>query len=362
MSRTSYEVDAIGQWAVIDWFNGRTTLLAVGKAELGGVSLRNRLDARSRIILGECLQRTIHQGSGADEIVRHCSQDYRVLAQPIVTPDGETVIGAYGVFEKAGAPLPGRPLIGTWEWVVERFSGRVLDSRWNADLYAIHEMDADNPLAAGDPAAFWMSSLIPEADRARLTPVVNEGVRIANGRRHLIAVDGIAGLGTTAPTRKHLMISANCLPLPSDPDLVGVTRGFTRVVAESNDNTLGDVDAVGARALLDAMAAITRCSAIVAIDTVQGTVFMRSAGWDEAGLPPGFIGEILGLAAPGSKRCLEAVIYSAADRDEAGTQAQVKLLCADGQYRGFLTAAVAVDRPPAPARYVMASFTPQSEN
>lgn len=350
------EIDALGQWVVLDRFGDATTLLAVGDRDLGGVSPRRRLSQASREVLLPALTATLTSGKEVTRGIEYGSESYSVCAKPIHTPDRSRVVGAYGIYTGEGRQVPAQPLIGAWQWTVDLTGNNVGDtsSMWDDNLYELHEFPKSASQSSRGPVGDWLTRLLPYEERARVKTTVDAGLAAGNNVHQLLTFGAITRLGTPNPGKKQLSLVGSAVPVEGHPG-VHYAYGFTREVQQPSTYRTTGLDTVDPTDFTRAYFALASETAFAAVDCAQSYTFMTSPSWGRLGFHKPFEGDIAALATEEDRAEFETFIQQARRNDD-GTERDVDLLRADGTTGLFRVRAARVDSASELSRYLILSI------
>ncbi|AMM22596.1 hypothetical protein AX769_20850 (plasmid) [Frondihabitans sp. PAMC 28766] len=342
---------------VLDRFNDVTTLLSVGNVPVNGKSPRKTLTETGRRVLLPALVAAMDNKRTIDVVVEHGTTQWSVTAKPIVTPDGTEIIGAYGIYGPTGTPYPPEPLIGAWQWTVDRSGNNVgeLSSLWDKNLYALHEYDPGAVSSTKGPVGDWLTKLLPHEDRAQVKTVVDAGLSAANGIHQLLSFGAITRLGTDNPGRKQLALTGTSVPVPGSPGVFHA-YGFTREVPSPTRVITSGLNVVNVADFTRAYFELASETAFVAIDCIQSYVFMTSPSWARLGFHPDFEGDLATLSPTTERPNAEAVILAARQGDPASFDPLITTLKTRADdFKAVRIRFSRVDRDVTPSRYLIAA-------
>ncbi|GLU61574.1 hypothetical protein [Paenarthrobacter ureafaciens] len=355
------EIDARGRWVVLDRTPEGTSLLAIGTEDYPGISPRNWLDARTKIVLVDKLKAILSSGETFHEVVRYGSAEFAVTAKPIISPDGQMIVGAYGIFDHPGHKLPDEPLLGTWQWRVSKTTGKNVgedSSRWNENLFKIYGIDPTTVESQRGPAGEWLAKLISTKDRDTIKLVIDSGISVNNRSRHLLSYEIIYGYGSANPGKKQIAMSARAYDDPDYPDAI-MLRGFSREVASPTKVVTPGLSPVSSGLVAEALFALAADRAFAAIDMQTEVTFRTSAKWADFGLLPDFEGNLAALAHPDDKFAFEHHLASvAAGRIGPESSTDVRLRTSAETWKQFSVAVAPIDSADGESRYLMTSLVP----
>ncbi|GAA4266613.1 hypothetical protein [Frondihabitans peucedani] len=350
------QINALGQWVVLDRFGDTTTLLAVGNQDLDGVSPRRHLSQVGRQVLLPALTEALSNGSAVDRVAEFGDESYVVRVKPIHTPDKSRVVGAYGIYTEEGRQLPPEPLIGAWQWTVDLTGNNVGDtsSLWDDNLYELHEFPKSASQSSRGPVGDWLTRLLPYEERARVKTTVDAGLAAGNNVHQLLTFGAITRLGTPNPGKKQLSLVGSAVPIEGRPG-VHFAYGFTREVQRPSTYRTTGLDVVDPTEFTRAYFALASETAFAAVDCAQSYTFMTSPSWGLLGFYEPFEGDIAALATEKGRLEFETFIEQARQSD-GETQLDVKLLRADGTTDWFRVRAARVDKAGDSSRYLILSI------
>ncbi|MEV7574358.1 hypothetical protein AB0P28_14795 [Pseudarthrobacter sp. NPDC089323] len=349
---------------MLDTTEDGSSLLAVGDQDYPGISPRNWLDERTRRVLVERLRAALATGEAFDGIVHYEGAEFSVVANPVVSPDGRQVVGAYGIFDHPGYKVPAAPLVGTWQWRVDKKTGKNVGddaSIWDANLFKIYGLDPKLVESARGPVGEWLAKLISTKDRDTIKLVIDSGISVNNRSRHLLSYEVIHGYGTADPRKKQISNSARAYDDPDYPDAI-MLRGFSREVESPMKILTPGLDPVSSGLMTEALFTLAADRAFAAIDLQQEVTFRTSQKWAEFGMLPDFEGNLAALAHPDDKFALERHLSSVAS-GQTGPQSSigVKMRTTAEEWKEFILAAAPIDATETSSRYIMTSFVPSNK-
>lgn len=354
-------IDARGRWVVLDTTPEGVSLLAVGAENHPGISPRNWLDERTRTILLDKLRAVLASGNAFDGVVRYGASEFAVIANPIVSPDGKQIVGAYGIFEHPGHPVPAVPLLGTWQWRVHKQTGKNVgedSSLWDSNLFKIYGIDPATIESKRGPAGEWLAKLISTKDRDTIKLVIDSGISVNNRSRHLLSYEIVYGYGSANPGKKQIAMSARAYDDPEYPEAI-MLRGFSREVDSPTKVVTPGLSPVSAGLVAEALFALAADRAFAAIDMQQEVTFRTSTRWSDFGLLPNFEGNLAALAHPDDKFGFERHL-AAASAGQVGPESStnVRLRTVAHGWREFAVAIAPIGAADGQSRYLMLSLAP----
>jgi hypothetical protein len=352
-------IDARGKWVIIDLTEDGASLLAVGDEDYSGISPKNWLDERARFILLAKLRNSLTWGEDFEGISPYSGSHYKIVTKAIWSPDHKQVVGAMGIYDHRTATLPPLPLVGAWQWRVDRAGKNVGEdsSRWDSNLFVIYGITAEMITSHRGPAGEWQNKLIASRDRDEMKRTIDNGVTVNNHNRHLLSYEITYEYGSSNPSKKQISMSARAYADPDYPEAI-MLRGFSREVASRTKPVTPGLAPVPPGQIPNAIFALSGERAFAAIDLPQDTTFQTSSSWAALGLQPNFENNVAALAHPDDKSPLEQHLNGVAeDSITPTTVITARLRTTDEAWRTFdITASrIDTDTPP-PSRYLMISL------
>jgi hypothetical protein len=358
------EIDARGRWVVLDTTQDGASLLAVGDEDYPGISPRNWLDVRTKIILLDKLRAALSSGEAFDGIVRYGSAEFAVIAKPVISPDGKQIVGAYGIFEHPGHTLADEPLLGTWQWRVSKKTGKNVgedSSLWDTNLFKIYGFEPATVESQRGPAGKWLAKLISTKDRDTIKLVIDSGISVNNRSRHLLSYEVVYGYGSANPDKKQIAMSARAYDDPDYPEAI-MLRGFSREVTSPTKLVTPGLSPVSSGLVTEALFALAADRAFAAIDMQLEVTFRTSAKWADFGLLPDFEGNLAALAHPDDKFAFEHHLASAAaGRIGPDSSTNVRLRTTAEAWQEFAVAVAPIGSVDGQSRYLMTSLAPAGQ-
>jgi hypothetical protein len=354
------EIDAKGKWVVLDVTPDGPSLLAVGGTNFPGISARNWLDKTTRMTLLGKLRDALN-GADFEGTVPYSGAEYKVVARAIWSPDRTQIVGAYGIFDVPGALLPEKPSIGTWQWRVDKKTGKNVgedSSRWDDALFELYGIDPSTVSSDRGPAGEWLAKLISTKDRNEIKLMIDSGIAVNNRQRHQLSYEIIYQYGSPNPGKKQVSMSARAYDDPDFPEAV-MLRGFSREVASPTKLLTPGLTPVATGLIPGALFALVEDRAFAAIDLVQEITFQTSSTWSQIGLQPSFEGNIAALAHPDDKFAMEGHLKGAAQgRVDPAQSLPVRLRAVSDTWLELDLTVARIDVAEDESRYLMTSLKP----
>lgn len=281
---------SVGQWGVFcDPVKHKVAQLGDQVFEL--TSARKACGRTSRRILLDSglLRDVLRTGKHTQRTVTDPDGEFIVEMHPIISPRSQCTMGLIaGVFH-SGEPIPTPPLVGSWEWHIKRNpDGSPSSNRrtyWDENLHKIYDLNLQRHSdgSEGFDVNFWSSNMVNEADQARLSTMIRQGIH--DGLRGVVDVyrsltyNIWTGFGTSRQCSKHLRLIGAVKPVSPDDNEI-VLRGFSMEVSPEhhklelyeNDPT-GRIDGM----LAGVMSISSQPLAIV--DAASLNIMMTSPSW-----------------------------------------------------------------------------------
>lgn len=334
---SSVQLD-VGSWGLFCGHGGRQIVL-VDDTPCGPSSARKytRRIPRELLLDEPRVARAYRTGNATTEVVIHGGEEWIVALRPVFSPRSSTLLGVLAAVSPAGVPLPEPPLVGAWEWVIERQEdGKPTPRRrtyWDHNLFRIYEVD---PSVAQQRQGYWeagewASELIDRSDQMRVNTsirdAIQEGLQGIAGVFRCLTYDIITGYGAQTQGRKHLRLVGLIVPVEARDEKI-LMQGFSYEVPESFQDVSFEQDATAARVddvLRGVMALAREPMAVVDVETLD--VLMTSASWRREDF--GHVGGLGELAIDDSGE-LHNFIRTAAGDTERTSSMKVDLRRTDG--------------------------------
>lgn len=282
----------VGAWGLFCGAEGRQIVM-IGERPCGPVSSRKLTRRVPRaLLLDENRVAAVYQyGQEIDEIVEHNGRTWRVKLVPLRSPRSKTVVGVHAIVVRDGAELPQRPLVGLWEWVIDRQPDGQPGSKrvtyWDENLFRLYDMDpmiADKHHGCWE-AGEWANQLIEPTDQMRVATSIRDGVQdgIAGvvEKVRCLTYNVVTGYGQSIENqgRRHLRL-VGVIPriYPAAENIL--LQGFSYEVPETFHDMAFEQDANAAR-VDDVLRGVMELAQdpMVVVDAETLNVLMSSAAW-----------------------------------------------------------------------------------
>lgn len=280
----------VGSWGLFCGHEGRQIVLVDNEA-CGPSSARKytRRIPRELLLDENRITHAYQTGNPLTETISHHGKEWVVVLRPILSPRSGSLIGVLAGVFPSGGRLPGPPLVGAWEWEIERnCEGQPTPQRrtyWDRnlfDLYAVNLNVAQQRQGYWE-AGEWASELIAKSDQMRVNSLVRDGIQEGlmgvTGMIRCLTYNIVTGYGSESQGRKHLRLIGQIVPVEPDDDKI-IIQGFSFEVPDTfhdmafvQDVHAGRVDDV----LRGVMALAREPVAVVDVETLE--VLMTSAAW-----------------------------------------------------------------------------------
>lgn len=259
----------------------------------------------------------------------------------MLSPKSRSVIGVQAGVAAGGDRLPEPPLVGCWEWQIERDGkGRPTLNRrsyWDRALFDLYEVDPGTPQRTsywevGD----WANRLVDQADQMRVNSYIRDALKGCwgdltelIGRVHSLTFNVVTGYGSSELGRRHLRSVAMLGPFEKNDryySLFGVSHN-----ADEDHHELSLVyDTDGARVddvLRGVMELAGEPMAVVDSETLD--VMMTSSSWRRAEF--GHVGGLREVVCDVAGDLQTFISGAAQDPQRQPRSVQVRLRRPDGQ-------------------------------
>lgn len=319
------------QWVLVDYLNDdQAGLLSIGAREFHGSSVRKNLDLMGRELLTDHLRTVAETLVPVDETVEKRGRAYRVVVEPVTSPESNALVAVRAIYAPAEVPLTPPPVVGALEWLIWN-DGRI-EATWNRDMFRLYEIEHIAPAEGGGAASptgdmnEWVSQLIAPEDRARMKLTIDSGIKDSNGRRYFVHYRIITRRGSENPGIKNLEVSSSCNTDPVLP--MRRLRAITREVAELKPAMNPEFGDTGD--LMSAVFALSTESVLAAVDLSRWQMFMSSPSWTDFGIQQPKFGYLPHIIHPD-----DFTTFRDSVTEGPSATARVRLLHLDGEFRPY---------------------------
>ncbi|WP_278857035.1 hypothetical protein [Kocuria palustris] len=291
MTTDSGQLD-VGAWGLLCGVEGRQIVM-IGGTPCGPISARKATKRVPRELLldDNHVAEVYDNGRNVDEIVEREDGSWRVKLVPLCSPYSRTVLGVQAIVTRSEDDLPAMPLVGIWEWVIDRKDDGQPGSRrytyWDENLFALYDMD---PAIAQYHQGYWeagewANQLIEPTDQMRVGVSIRDGVQDGlNGvveKVRCLTYHVVTGYGQPGSERgrRHLRL-VGVIPRIQPQDEYILLQGFSYEVPEDFHDIAFEQDANAARVddVLRGVMELAR-DPMVVVDPQTLNVLMTSAAW-----------------------------------------------------------------------------------
>lgn len=318
----------IGSWGLFCGNEGRQLVLVDDKP-CGPSSARKftRRVPRELLLDENRIAQAYRTGEASTETVLHCGAEWTVATRPAFSPHTSTMIGVLAAVSPADQELPPPPLVGIWEWVIERdCEGHPTPRRrtyWDRDLFRIYDVDpgVGQQRIGYWEAGEWAAELIDQSDQMRVSSLIRDGIQEGlmgvTGKIRCLTYNVVTGYGSPSRGRRHVRLVGQIVPIEPDDETI-VIQGFTYEAPETfhdmafeQDVNAGRVDDV----LRGVMTLAQEPMAVVDVETLD--VLMTSASWRR--LDFGHVGGLAEFVIDDAGKLHDFIRSAAADSENAST-------------------------------------------
>lgn len=340
----------VGAWGLFCGHGGRQ-LVRVGGEPCGPVSARKITRAiPRRLLLDENrVAETFHDGTATIEQVTHVGARWTVARQPVLSPWSSTLIGVLAAVFPEGEAVPEPPLVGCWEWVIDRQAdGLPTPHRrtyWDRNLFHIYDVDPDVSQQRQGywEAGEWASELIDQSDQIRVNTSVRdgiaEGLQGISGAFRCLTYNVVTGYGSEHRGRRHLRLVGMVVPVaPGDENII--LQGFSYEAPDWFQDIAFEQDANAARVddVLRGVMSLAK-EPMAVVDAATLDVLMTSASWRREDF--GHIGGLGEFAIDDTGELHRFISAAAADSDHPASM-KVGLRRTDGSVQTVTLAVTGV--------------------
>ncbi|MFD2794624.1 hypothetical protein ACFS27_13790 [Promicromonospora vindobonensis] len=310
----------VGSWGLFCGHGGRQLVL-IDDQPCGPISARKitRPIPRRLLLDQNRVTHAYQNGSATTETVTHSGTEWTVALRPVFSPRSSTLIGVLAAVSSADQALPDPPLVGSWEWEIERHpNGQPTSHRrtyWDQNLFQIYDVDPSIAQLRQDQgyweAGEWATGLIDQTDQMRLSASIRDsiqdGLKGISGTLRCLTYSVVTGYGSSSQGRRHLRMVGQVVPVEPGDDKI-VLQGFSYDAPSTFHDLALEHDAARVDDVLRGVMELAT-EPIAVVDGTTLDVLMTSQSWRRAGF--GHIGG-LGDFANGASGELRAFIATAA--------------------------------------------------
>jgi hypothetical protein len=315
----------VGSWGLFCGHAGRQLVL-VDDMPCGPISARKVARAiPRRLLLDEDRVALALRGDATSETVSHADAEWTVELRPMLTPRTCSPIGVLAGVSKATDPLPAPPLVGCWEWEIERDAdGRPTPHRrtyWDRDLFHIYDV---NPGVAQQRQGYWetgewANELIDQADQMRVNSSIRDGIQDGlagvTDTIRCLTFTIVTGYGSESHGRRHVRSVGAIPPIAPEDDKI-LLQGFTYEAPESFHDMALEQNANAAR-MDDVLRGVLELAGepMAVVDAATLDVLMTSPSWRREGF--GHVGGLAEFAVDDSGKLHEFIAAAASDTEHS---------------------------------------------
>lgn len=327
----------VGEWGLFCGHHGRQVVL-VGDEPCGPASARKITQAIPRkLLLDEPRIAQAFQDAGNDATVpdsitvTYDDQDWTIAFRPVISPRTSTLVGLLAAVSPSSEPLAEPPLVGSWEWEIERDSaGHPTAHRrtfWDRNLFRLYDVapDVAEQKAGYWEVGMWANELVERSDQMRLVSSVREGIRDGLTGVRCLTFNVVTGYGSAARGSRHLrLVGQIATRQPSDTLIL---HGFSYPVPETFHDMAFQQDAARVDDVLRGVMDLTdEPMAVLDPDTLE--VLLTSPAWRQQDF--GRVGGFGDVLAEEPDRVREFIAGALADRAGMQPSREVQLRRPDG--------------------------------
>lgn len=337
-----------GAWGLFCGEEGRQLVL-IDEQPCGPVSSRKVMRAIPRRLLldeGRVAQ-VFRSGVAVSEQLSCGGSEWNLELRPLSSPRSGAVLAVFAGLWAVGEAIPDVPLVGCWEWEIERDENGVPSSNrrtyWDENIFRIY--DVDPSLAEQHPGywetSFWANELIDQTDQMRVNGSIRDGLQDALagdwGVVRCLTCNIVTGYGSSSPGRKHLRLAGQIAPI-SDEDPLIIMQGFSYEVPSTFHDLALEQDAARVDDVLRGVMQLTR-EPMAVVDVTSRTVLVSSPSWRQG--VPGFVGDFDNAVFDGPSEVRDVIVEAAEDTQRPRTT-EVSLQQQDGSVRTVQLTALGV--------------------
>lgn len=344
----------MGRWVLIDTLiEDHLTLMSIGDVDYSEASVRKNLDVMGRELLLPGVREVLAGVPSIHEEIENRGSKWTVRIEGILSPINKSVIAIRAIYVRAGDPIPPAPMVGGIEWRI--MDGGHIDTVWDDTMFALYEVQRSGSGSGTGDMNGWVNYLIAPEDRARMKVVIDTGIGMPDGKRHIIAYRIITRSKSDNPGSKQLEAVSKVVV----DDELGIKwlRSFTREVTNLNPMLPQEMD-IQSAALVQATFDLISSKAMFAVDTTTWQVFLASKGWRQFNLQKPQSSYLPNSIHPDDFSQF-AEVCSAASHSEGARS--LRALQEDGTYRYYDVTASSGHFNTRGKRYVIISVVPTAD-
>lgn len=340
----------IGSWGLFCG-PGARQLVRVDDVPCGPVSARKATQTiPRRLLLDEGrVAGAARAGEAVMETVVHNDQAFTVAVRVIMSPLSATPIAVLAVVVHAGEPVPDPPLVGSWEWSVERdHDGQPTPRRrtyWDRNLFRLYDVDSSvvQQRLGHWEAGEWANALIDQADQMRVNSSIRDGIQDGlagvTGVVRCLTYNIVSGYGSQTRGRKHLRLVGSIPPIEDHKEFI-LMQGVSYEIPDDFHDMAFERNADGARVddVLRGVLELVR-EPMAVVDATTLDVLMTSPAWRREDF--GHVGGLGEFSIDASGR-LRAFIEEVAEDMSSSRSMKVDLRRTDGSVQRVLLTATGV--------------------
>lgn len=342
----------VGMWGLFCGAAGRQIVM-IGDQPCGPVSARKltRRVPRGLLLDDNRVAAVYQHGQTVEETVVRDDGSWYVRLDPLCSPYSQTVLGVQAVVVRQGQPIPSQPLVGIWEWVIDRQQDGQPGARrftyWDENLFKLYKMDTSIAQHRQGywEAGEWANQLIEPTDQMRVSTSIRDGVQDGlNGvveKVRCLTYNVVTGYGQSADEqgRRHLRL-VGVIPRINSEDQHILLQGFSYEVPGTFHDMAFEQDANAARVddVLRGVMELAR-DPMVVVDAQTLNVLMSSSAWRRQ--PFGSVDSLMELHLDNIEE-IHAAVRDAADSPSARHELISRWINADGSQTSCPTTVLGV--------------------
>lgn len=280
----------VGSWGLFCGDEGRQIVL-VDDEPCGPMSARKVMETTTARLLrdrGRIVMAYEHGVACADTVTDR-DREWQVRTVPLFSPKSGTIVGVLAGVGSQEIPLRPMPLVGCWEWEIDRQGdgGPTSHRRtyWDRNLFEIYETDPsvgqrhDGYWEAGD----WANELLDQTDQMRVNSSIRDGIMEGLTNQlfafRCLTYNVVTRFGSEHQGRKHLRLIGKVAPIDREDEHIRL-QGFSYVAPDDFHDMAFEQDANAAR-VDDVLRGVMELSAepMVVVDAHSLDVLMTSPAW-----------------------------------------------------------------------------------
>lgn len=343
----------VGSWGLFTGVSGKQLVL-VDDEPCGPISARKITRAIPRRLLldEQRVTRAFEAHTGPEAIpdaisVTHEGAEWTIKFRPVLSPRTSTLVGLLAAVSPADEVLPEPPLIGSWEWEIERDAdGNPTPHRrtfWDRNLFHLYDVapDVAQQKAGYWEVGIWANELIDQTDQMRVSSSVRDGIQDGisgvRGTLRCLTYNVVTGYGSERRGRRHLRLVGQ-VPTDQPADKL-ILQGFSYAAPETFHDMAFEQDAARVDDVLRGVMDLAG-EPMAVLDPSTLDVLMTSPAWRRQDF--GHVGGLGEIAADDPAQIQEFITAAVNGDTSTSRSAEVRIRRQDGSIQNARITVTAV--------------------